>query len=58
MDRTMLALNPAPMAGFARPCAIRHGYVWLRSVGLGDTSFGATTTNSKRSTRWSRRRPT
>ena len=58
MDRTTLALNPVNTTGFARPCAFGHGNAWLRSDCSTATMPGAVEQISKRSARWSRRRPT
>jgi hypothetical protein len=56
MASTLTARIPAPQAGFARPCALRHGYVWLGVGSLGEFS-NSTMVNTKPSTRWSRRQP-
>jgi hypothetical protein len=57
MERTLTALIPAQMAGSSRPCANRHGYVWLGDGSLGGFTTNFTMVNTKPSTRWSRRQP-
>lgn len=57
MERTNFALIPAPVAGSARPCARRHGYVWLGNGSLCDSKMRFTEVNTKPSARWSRRHP-
>ena len=58
MIRMNTALIPAAAAGSARPCASRHGFVWLGGGYLGETSMFTQVNTNKPSTRWSRRRPT